>query len=359
MKLFACQNCGAQVYFENRFCEFCQFRLGYLPQKRILTALSPAGDQWRAMATRGRRVRFCANAAFDACNWLVAAESQDDFCAACRHNRMIPDLSADDHLNRWRSMEFAKHRLFYTLIKLDLPLANRVDDPAHGLVFDFLATAPDGAGPKIMTGHEDGLITLNLDEADDGTRERLRTVMGEPYRTLLGHFRHEVGHYYWDVLVRDGGHVQACRAMFGDDTLDYATALSQHYQFGAPADWQINHVSAYASAHPWEDFAETWAHYLHIIDTLETASAFGLRVHPRTADTASLQAKIDFDPHRNGPWEPVIKAWLPLTFAMNSLARSMGANDLYPFILSSAVIDKLGFIHDLVHGNLADRAPVL
>ena len=176
----------------------------------------------------------------------------------------------------WRKLEAAKHRLFYTLLRLNLPIETRNENP-EGLAFDFLADQPAQSGPKVMTGHDNGLITIALAEADDAERERRRTAMGEPYRTLLGHFRHEVGHYYWDRLVRDEGRLDPCRAVFGDDSQDYEQALQRHYAEGAPANWQENFVSAYATTHPWEDFAETWAHYLHIVDTLEMAGAFGVQ----------------------------------------------------------------------------------
>jgi hypothetical protein len=280
-------------------------------------------------------------------------DSDGEFCLACRHNRTIPAITIDDNLTRWRKMEVAKHRLFYTLIALRLPLKNLNDDPAHGLTFDFLA---EGSGQKILTGHDDGLITINLNEADDALREKLRTAMGEPYRTLLGHFRHEVGHYFWDVLINDGGRLEACRAVFGDERADYAEALKRHYAQGAPADWQQNFISSYATAHPWEDFAETWAHYLHIVDTLETASAFGLRIHPATTKNKALHADIDFDPHRADSMQTLMNAWLPLTFAVNSLNRSMGHNDLYPFIVSEAVVAKLQFIHETIHASAVKTA---
>lgn len=354
MKLFKCQNCGEVLYFENRVCGSCGHQLGYLPQAGTLTALTPAGDDgvsWTALAAPDAPVRFCDNAAQDGCNWLVPADGADRFCLACRHNRTIPDLSVPEHLEAWRKLELAKHRLFYTLLRLNLPLQDRSEIP-EGLVFDFLAPEP-GAAP-VMTGHDDGLITLNLQEADDAAREKLRQEMGEPYRTLLGHFRHEVGHYFWDRLVRDGGHLECCRAVFGDETQDYGQALQTHYAQGAPADWQQNYVSSYATAHPWEDFAETWAHYLHIVDTLEMGTAFGLRVNPKVADTDDLTATFDFDPHAAGGIEQLIDAWLPLTFAVNNLNRCMGEADLYPFVLSPAVIAKLGYIHQLVHGELGD-----
>jgi hypothetical protein len=208
-----------------------------------------------------------------------------------------------------------------------------------------------------MTGHDNGLVTLALAEADDAERERRRAALGEPYRTPLGHFRHEIAHYYWDRLVRDAGRLQACRAVFGDDSEDYGAALDRHYREGAPADWQASFVSAYATMHPWEDFAETWAHYLHLVDTLEMANAFGLRVAPKLDRSGDLEAEIDVNPYRPHDVDRLIELWLPLTFAFNSLNRCMGESDLYPFIITPTVARKLGFIHELVHGRVpADPA---
>ncbi|MBW4033903.1 MAG: hypothetical protein HIU90_00380 [Proteobacteria bacterium] len=354
MRLFLCQFCGARLYFENRYCESCNHWLGYLSDTDTLTALVCLDDEagsaglWQPMAAPDRRVRFCANALYDACNWVVPAESGDgaELCEACRFNRIVPNLDDSTNLARFRRIELAEHWLIYTLRRLGLPIPDRLEDPAHGLEFHFLAPVP--GKPKPLTGHDEGVIVLNVEEAEDAIRERNRAAMGEPYRTLLGHLRHEIGHFYWDILVRDGDKLAECRALFGDDRQDYAEALKRHYAEGAPPDWQDHYISAYATAHPWEDFAETWAQYLHIVDTIETATAFGLRVQPpgEAAGTAPLAA--DFDPYRAKSIEEMVAMWLPLTFAMNSLARSMGHGDLYPFILSPAVIEKLGFINDLV-----------
>ena len=350
MKLFKCQACGQLLYFENTACVNCGHRLGYLPERTELSALEPEGDAWRALAEPERPYRFCANAEHDVCNWLVPAQSNARYCLACRHNGVIPDIGAPAQLAAWRVIELAKHRLFYALLRLGLPLTTRAADPTHGLVFEFLADPPQG-GPNVMTGHDDGLITIALVEADDAEREKRRVAMGEPYRTLLGHFRHEVGHHYWDILVRDGGRLDACRAVFGDDTRDYNAALKAHYEKGAPGDWQENYVSSYATTHPWEDFAETWAHYLHIVDTMEMARAFGVTVRPRLDDTGALAAEIDVDAYAADRFDAIVEDWLPLTFALNSINRCMGQSDLYPFVLSPPVIAKLSFIHDLVHGR--------
>lgn len=355
MKLFECQNCHQPLYFENTLCERCGYRLGYLPDVGTLSAIDPTDHDgvWSALATSEPLYKFCANAELDACNWMLPADSPDTHCAACRHNRTIPDLSDTVNLTLWRKLEMAKHHLFYTLTNLKLPLQTRIENPEEGLAFDFLSdtVAPDGTVTPVLTGHANGLITINVAEADDAEREKRRTDMGEPYRTLLGHFRHEIGHYVWDRLVRDDpALLERFRALFGDERQDYGEALKRHYANGAPADWQANFVSSYATAHPWEDFAETWAHYLHIVDTLETARAFGLKIRPRITEGAELEAEVDFNPHRARHIEDLIEPWLPLTYAVNSLNRSMGQPDLYPFILSAAVIEKLGFMNGMVRG---------
>jgi hypothetical protein len=208
----------------------------------------------------------------------------------------------------------------------------------------------------VVTGHDNGLITINLAEADDAERERQRGSMGEPYRTLLGHFRHEIAHYYWDLLVFRAPNIDEFRAVFGDERRDYAAALQQHYANGAPADWPENFVTAYASSHPWEDFAETWAHYFHMVDTLETANAFGLMVRPKLTRPDRLSTAINFDPHE-ADMDRLIDAWLPLTFAANSLNRSMGLPDLYPFVLTPAVIVKLAFVHERIHRHIRTQHP--
>jgi hypothetical protein len=349
MKIFQCQACGQPLHFEHARCESCGRRAGYDPQAGTITALTEMEGAWAGFGAPERRYRFCANATFDACNWLVPAESPETFCVACRHNRTVPDLSVPWNLTRWRQIEIAKRRLFYSLLRMRLPLGLRPDDP-EGLAFDFLVDPAEAQvwGPAVLTGHHHGLITLNIAEADDVERERRRTQFGEPYRTLLGHFRHEVGHYYWNVLVRHDASLAVFRAIFGDERDDYGDALARHYAEGPPEGWQEHFVSAYATSHPWEDFAETWAHYLHIVDTLETASSFGLRVRPQALD---LAATMDFDPHHAPDLGRLIEAWLPLTFAMNSLNRSMGQADLYPFRLTPTVIGKLSFVHERIHAG--------
>jgi hypothetical protein len=209
-------------------------------------------------------------------------------------------------------------------------LKSKRDDPAGGLGFAFLQE--QDPQKKILTGHADGIITLNIAEADDPFRESVRQNLGETYRTLLGHLRHEVGHYYWDLLFKnDPERRRRFQEVFGDETADYAQAVQAHYQDGPPADWQTRFVSAYASSHPWEDWAETWAHYLHARDTTETARAFGLA---RPADNLSFDV--------------LMQAFPPVTLAINALNRAMGLRDAYPFVLSDLAVSKMRFVHDAI-----------
>jgi hypothetical protein len=203
----------------------------------------------------------------------------------------------------------------------------------------------------VFTGHDDGLITINVAEADDVQRERQRAAQNEPYRTLLGHFRHESGHYYWDRLVEHSDRLQAFRELFGDERESYADAMKRHYESGPPANWQRDFVSAYATMHPWEDWAETWAHFLHIVDTLETATSAGLRLQPRRRDEPSLAATSSLEVRNILDFDKLIDEWLPLTYVMNNLSRGLGLSDSYPFVLSAAAIRKLRFVSETVMGS--------
>lgn len=352
MKLFKCQNCDQLLYFENTRCERCGHALGYLWEERELSALTPAASgEWQALANPAQIYRYCDNASHDVCNWLVPVDSPDSLCFACQLNNTIPNLSEPAYLVRWRKLELAKHRLVYALLRLGLPVVNKTVDPELGLSFDFLAdVAKDAAQGGVTTGHADGLITINIAEADDAERERVRLLMAEPYRTLLGHFRHEVGHYYWQLMAQSEAWLTAFRAHFGDERQDYTQALATHYNQGNVVDWTSQFVSNYAAAHPWEDWAETWAHYLHMVDALETAYAFGMRVRPQIKTDENLAVTVDFNAYNQTNFTEIIEAWLPVTYAVNSLNRSMGHTDLYPFVLSPAVVEKMHFVHDSIRG---------
>ena len=355
MKLFVCDHCGNTIYFENSRCEHCGHALGYLPEENALVSLDPVEGGWSAPAVPGRTYLYCDNARPGACNWLVPVDPGGAiFCRACRHNETIPALDNAINLGRWQETERAKKRLVYSLLRLQLPLRTRAEDPGHGLAFRFLAD--DETAPRVLTGHESGVITIALAEADDAEREIRRTGMGEPYRTLLGHFRHEIGHHFWGLLVNGQAPEARFRALFGDERANYGAALAAYYANGAPAGWPETHISAYATAHPWEDFAETFAHYLHIVDTVEMAAAFGVRARPKTGDASLVLPPVQFDPYLAPDMGGIIDNWIPLASLLNNLNRAMGQADAYPFVLTPAVIDKLGFVNDLVHGNWHDAA---
>jgi len=361
LKIFHCQSCGQVVYFENTQCVNCGATLGFLPDRFLVSSLEPDGDdRWRPLAYRSRPhgYRMCQNYSREqVCNWMLPADSAEIFCDACRLNQIIPDLTVSGNRLLWQRLETGKRRLVYGLLRLGLPVISKQQDPAAGLAFAFMADEEPlfAENTQMMTGHSEGLITINIAEADDAWRERMRQEMTEPYRTLLGHFRHESGHYFWFRLVQRSNWLMAFRQEFGDERVDYASALQQNYQQGPSADWQSHFVSSYAATHPWEDWAETWAHYLHIIDVLETAWTFRLRVSPHDDLQDPMSSEPDFDPYRANSFDQIIEQWLPLTYALNSLNRSMGQPDLYPFVLTPAVISRIDFVHRTVRQMASNR----
>jgi hypothetical protein len=352
VKVFHCDHCEALVFFENVRCVNCDHALAYLPDLEVVGSLNEAGENfWTSPLARshGRKYRLCENyVTHNVCNWAVPADNASTLCRSCSLTRVIPDLGKPRHKEAWYKLEAAKRRLVYSLQRLGCPLASKVDDPEHGLAFEFLADPESSAAPRVTTGHADGVITLNVAEADDAERERRRVDLHEPYRTLLGHFRHEVGHYYWERLVQNSAGLDRFRELFGDERKDYARSLQEHYKNGAPADWQQRFVSAYAASHPWEDWAESWAHYLHTTDTLEIASACGLSLRPRRSDEPTLKDPAAPGGDRTEPFDKIIADWLSLAYVLNNLSRSLGQPDAYPFVLSAAAVEKLRFVHETI-----------
>jgi hypothetical protein len=354
-RAFRC-DCGRPVFFRNSHCLACNAPLGYEPELGELRALQPGAEPglWRLtgdQTTRGD-YRRCAN--FDSpagCNWLVPAEEASPFCVACRLNHTIPDLSDPDNQRYWRAIEVAKRRLVSQLLALGLPVESRAENPEQGLAFDFLRATP--GGQQVMTGHANGLITLNVEEADDAKREQIRHALHEPYRTLLGHLRHEIGHYYWDRLVATSQWLKPFRALFGDERVDYAAALKANYDKGPPADWRNRHISAYASSHPWEDWAETWAHYLHVIDSLDTAIAHGLDAEDLDTEIEPFTLVDLYDPDHPDAERALLifNSWVEMITVLNEMARSLGQPDFYPFVMSRMAVKKLHFVHLVLKGT--------
>ena len=350
MKTFHCA-CGQLLFFHNILCMSCHRELGFFPDSLTVGAIetAPEGLFVKSAQGAGGRYRKCQNYAEEAvCNWMIPEEETHEvFCKSCRLTETIPDLTVGQNRTFWALMEGAKRRLIYSLLNLGLPVMNKLGDPQRGLVFRFLSDVvnADGTVTRVLTGHDNGIITLNIAEADDGFREKTRLARKEPYRTLLGHLRHEIGHYYWERLVRDKDFLDGFRTLFGDERADYTAALQNYYALGAQADWQIEHVSAYSTAHPWEDWAETWAHFMHIQDTLEVAEDFGIK--GKRLQTISDQAAPSQDAPRS-KFDRMMTAWLDLTVALNSMNRSMGYHDLYPFVLNPGVIEKLRFVSQAI-----------
>lgn len=339
MKLFRCE-CEAEIFFENTQCLSCGRELGFIPLRSELRGLPNGGTEF---SVSGIAWRKCRNYAHEGvCNWMVPGFGAGELCQACELNHVIPNLSEAANRALWLEVERAKRRLVYSLNGLGLPVIPKTIDPENGLSFDIKAsTGPE----RVLTGHLDGHITLNLEEADPVQREQMRMAMKERYRTLLGHFRHEIGHYYFGRLVHEPSVLTRCRERFGDESADYGESLKEHHDQGGHCMYQDAFISSYAMAHPSEDFAETFAHYLHMVDTLETALEFEFVSQRLTKALPQSEACFDL----------LMREWMGLSIALNSLNRSMGLPDAYPFAISEKVGEKLRFIHDLIQ-NLEQSA---
>jgi hypothetical protein len=326
VRAFSCPTCALLVFVDNDRCLRCGTALGY---DRAAADVVAVGDP------AGR----CANHGEIGCSWLPATPGE--LCPACALTRTRPPADDASAVAAWAEAERAKRMLVFQADELGLDLS--------GVTFDLKS----GELEPVLIGHADGVVTIDVTEADDVTRVQVRERMGEAYRTMLGHFRHEIGHYLWMTMVDATPHLEAFRQRFGDERADYGEALQAHYAAEPPPGWQDTFVSAYATAHPWEDFAETVAHYLHIRDTLQTAAAFGIEVH---GDHPVLEATPEqvVEVADDAAFEAVVDQWLPLTYALNAINRSMGLSALYPFVLAPAVVDKLAWVHDLVTGRHVD-----
>ncbi|ANW64532.1 hypothetical protein MMUR_42610 [Mycolicibacterium murale] len=348
MRDFLCPNCGQHLTFENSVCLSCGSPVGFSLDDMAMLVIASGEEAEQSGAVDARQFRLCANLHVAQCNWLVrlnpASTVQGELCASCRLTRTRPNDSDTTALAQFAVAEGAKRRLIAELHELKLPIVGRDADPDFGLAFDLLSSAME----KVFTGHENGVITLDLAEGDDVHREQLRISMDEPYRTLLGHFRHEIGHYYFYRLIGTSPvYRQRAEELFGDAEADYQAALDRHYSEGAPAGWEDSFVSSYATMHPAEDWAETFAHYLHIRDTLDTSAAFSFAPAGATFERRAL-----------GPsgFDTLIDMWLPLAWGLNMVNRSMGRDDLYPFVLPATVLDKMRFVHQVIDEVTSDPA---
>ncbi len=336
MRDFICPNCGQHLAFENSVCLSCGSRLGFSLEDKAFLVIATGEDSEHGGAVDAADYQLCANLHAAKCNWLVKVAPVRRMCQSCVLTRTRPNDADTEATTAFALAEQAKRRLIAELYELKLPIVGRDEDPEFGLAFDLLSSSTE----KVFTGHDNGVITLDLAEGDDVHREQLRTSMDEPYRTLLGHFRHEVGHYYFYRLVGNSpAYLERFTELFGDPDADYQAALDRHYSEGAPSGWAKTYVSSYATMHAAEDWAETFAHYLHIRDTLDTAAAFTF-----------APANATFDRKQLGPsgFDNIIEMWLPLAWALNMVNRSMGKDDLYPFVLPVPVLEKMRFIHTVI-----------
>lgn len=333
MKAYRCRTCDNVLYFENSLCVSCGTALGFSRQER---AIVPVDKQGRYVDATGLVWWICRNLNLSGCTWLARAKGEQ--CEACDLTRTRPANADVEGLEQFRLAERAKRHLVVELDTLGFPVVDKKTDPENGLAFDLLSTTDHSGEDNVVIGHENGVITIDLAESDDAYREKVRARLAEPYRTMLGHFRHEVGHYYEWQLVRGADQMAQCRELFGDESKDYQAEIKRHYAEGPPDGWEKAYISTYATMHPFEDFAETWAHYLHICDTIETAGEYGLTaVGPVTAFSSFADV--------------VRGVWIPLSVALNMVNRSMGKDDLYPFVIPPPVLDKLAFVASLAPGS--------
>lgn len=342
MKSFTC-DCGNRLFFGSNCCLGCGLKVGFDPQRKKMRQV-----------TANSGLKLCENGVrHGVCNWLLDGRSAESLCLACRMNQVVPDLNWERNKVLWSKMEVAKRRLIYTLLHLGIALPSKKDQPGFGLAFEIVSTV---LNPSVTTGHLNGVITVNLEEADDTYRQINRQQLGENSRTLLGHFRHESAHYLWGRFLSnldwgDPGRV-AFRERFGNEWLDYGVALSQHYREGAPPDWKQRYISAYAASHPWEDWAETWAHYLQMIDGLETCESMGIRVQNLTLPLVMMPAESGFlpfhlpqSPQDDDAFLAMLQRWMCLSTVLNEVAESLGEAPLYPFVISVSVAQKLRLAH--------------
>ncbi|MCS0499892.1 zinc-binding metallopeptidase family protein [Protaetiibacter mangrovi] len=332
-----CPRCDRFVFLDDLVCRSCGADLGFHHPSLRYHLADPAGVE-----IDGMRWFPCGNRPWG-CNWLVAEDAGAGRCFSCSLSRRLPPQSDPVAWEKLAAAGVAKRRLMVQLLQLGLPIVPYYEREG-GLGFDLLSSLAEGH--PVMIGHANGIITIDLAETLDARREALRVSLGEPYRTMLGHFRHEVGHYYQGVLITDEAGWEECRALFGDERASYQDALDRHYTYGAPEGWRTSFISEYATMHPWEDFAECFAHYLHIRATLDTASAAGM-----VLDSERAARIVDHDvvPRSEYPdAELMLDDWQWVSLFFNRVNRAMGQHDLYPFELSPPVHEKLGFIDRLI-----------
>ncbi|WP_010520932.1 zinc-binding metallopeptidase family protein [Aquimarina agarivorans] len=332
MKTLNCPNCNSIVYFENDSCINCNATLHFDP--RIFNFIQ-LGNSSNNINDINAISKPCINHQFNLCNWIAADNA--DYCVSCKLNNEIPTVGDTENYQKYIKLENAKRQLVYQLLKLKLPVVSKIENNKLGLMFNFI---PENNSKGLKTGYMDGTITILLKEADAVERAQIRKLLSEPYRTLIGHFRHEIGHYYFSQLINNQN-LSQYRNLFGNEEIDYQQSLKRYYQNGPPNNWNAHYISKYASAHPAEDWAETWSHYLHIIDLLETAHCNNICFNENGITLNYI------DPYNSTDTNTIIHQSIILNIVANNLNRSMGIPDTYPFVLPKPMYNKLAFIHSL------------
>lgn len=282
----------------------------------------------------------CVNRAQIDCNWRAARDKSH--CLSCDLTLTVPDLDEGQNIALWAEAEAAKRWALAGLMRWGYFIPTDGVDPPK---FRFLSERVTGGGSvKVVMGHTSGVVTINVQEADPAIREFRRQQMEERYRTMTGHIRHELGHALFARLTGLDGFLPAFRALFGDETQPYAPALKAYYGAGPRADFASTHLTAYASAHPHEDWAETFAHCLNLVDMLDSARAAGL-------------TSYETDPYRDSEAARVLLAAADVGIALNHVNRSMGMSDIYPFVFSGKTLEKLCFVHHWVRQAVVPGDP--
>ena len=343
MKRFNCY-CGNSVFFEQTNCDRCGKTLGFDFNSMKMIPLSKNGSLLIDSASK-KTYKKCTNwTEFNVCNWVLEDSSKNDLCFACQFNRVIPNQSADNapvNNLRWLRLEKAKKRLIFSLARIGLPLKNGWGSSVEGLLFDFV----ESMGDKVVTtGYSDGIITINSLEADHVARVSAKYALNERYRTIIGHLRHETGHYYLDKFDLPPNLKKILEDNFGNlfnkNLSEYNEALQSYYKNGPAENWEENYISAYASAHPIEDWAESWSHYLLIMDTLETLQEEGY--FDDCIDKMNITEKLE--------------KWRSLSSSLNQITRSLGMQDAYPFTLGKKVSEKIACVSKFIAWICQDNA---
>jgi hypothetical protein len=347
MKIFECPHCLNPLAFESTHCERCGHAVGYLNQYSELKLLVQ-GEHGKIYSEEGRTYQYCQHHQHGVCNWLVPTDSVHSLCDVCLLDQNLSGITSEEQRVTWKKMEQAKHRLIYSLNRLNLPVVSKSDAPDHGLSFEFLTE--EYPSSPVRNGYSNGLITINLARADAGSTGSLRHRIEEHHGSIMSFLRHEIGHYYWEQLVLSNRAIlQTFRELFGDEIPDYDQALDQHHQIGPPDNWQKDYSSKYATFHARADWAETWSHYLYLMDLLESAYALGLSIRPNLQSASSMSMYASFDPYKETEFEKILDAVIPLTFAVSHLNQRTEQPNLYSFSIPEPVIRKLRFVHQLLH----------